>query len=44
MLKKYRELDIVVRSGSEHCIDLLSGMQKELVYLPSTRWDVDISA
>jgi hypothetical protein len=28
----------------EHYVDLLSAMQKELVYLLSTRWDVDISA
>jgi hypothetical protein len=43
MLKKYCELNIAVRGRSEHCIDLISEMQKVLGYLLSTRWDVDIS-
>jgi hypothetical protein len=43
VLEKYRELDIEVRGRSEHCIDLISEMRKELVYFPSTRWDVDVS-
>jgi hypothetical protein len=44
MLEKYRELDIVVCSQSEHHIDLLSEMQKVPVYFLSTTCEVDISA
>jgi hypothetical protein len=44
MLKKYHELDIVVCGQSEHYIDLLSGMQKVLVYLLSPTCKVDVSS
>jgi hypothetical protein len=43
MLEKYRKLDITVRGQSEHCIDLISIMQKVPVYLPSITCKVDVS-
>jgi hypothetical protein len=44
MLENYHELDIEVRGRSEHCIDLIFEMRKELVYFPSIMCEVDISA
>jgi hypothetical protein len=42
-LEKYHELNNIVQGQLEHYVDLLSGMRKVLVYLPSTTCEVDVS-